>query len=93
MNLFKYLFLALLSFTPFNEALVVPRSSIPTTDYDVLIIGGGPAGLAALSGLARVRRKTMMLDSAEYRNGETRHMHDVIGNDGELTKTICMIRF
>ncbi|CAN8096475.1 unnamed protein product [Discula destructiva] len=49
---------------------------------DAIIVGGGPAGLSALSGLARVRRKAVLIDSGEYRNGATRHMHDVIGFDG-----------
>ncbi|KAK0659833.1 putative thioredoxin reductase [Lasiodiplodia hormozganensis] len=50
--------------------------------YDVIIVGGGPSGLGALSGLARVRRKVLLIDSAEYRNAQTRHMHDVLGFDG-----------
>ncbi|KAL7623332.1 hypothetical protein AAE478_007013 [Parahypoxylon ruwenzoriense] len=50
--------------------------------YDAVIIGGGPSGLSALSGLARVRRNVLLIDSGEYRNGPTRHMHDVIGFDG-----------
>ncbi|KAF4540546.1 Sulphydryl oxidase [Lasiodiplodia theobromae] len=50
--------------------------------YDVIIVGGGPSGLGALSGLARVRRKVLLIDSAEYRNAHTRHMHDVLGFDG-----------
>ncbi|XXH03416.1 hypothetical protein Hte_009818 [Hypoxylon texense] len=50
--------------------------------YDAIIIGGGPSGLSALSGLARVRRSALLIDSGEYRNGPTRHMHDVIGFDG-----------
>jgi heterodisulfide reductase subunit A-like polyferredoxin len=54
-----------------------------TEAWDVVVIGGGPAGLSATSGLARVRRNVLMLDSGEYRNGPTRHMHDVIGNDGK----------
>ncbi|KAJ2983609.1 hypothetical protein NUW58_g6221 [Xylaria curta] len=50
--------------------------------YDAVIVGGGPAGLSAVSGLARVRRKVLLIDSGEYRNDPTRHMHDVIGADG-----------
>ncbi|KAJ8121848.1 hypothetical protein ONZ43_g1804 [Nemania bipapillata] len=53
-----------------------------STTYDAVIVGGGPAGLSALSGLARVRRNVLLIDSGEYRNDPTRHMHDVIGNDG-----------
>ncbi|KPM41813.1 hypothetical protein AK830_g4755 [Neonectria ditissima] len=50
--------------------------------YDAIIVGGGPAGLSALSGLARVRRNVLLIDSGEYRNAPTRHMHDVLGFDG-----------
>lgn len=53
-----------------------------TTSYEVIIIGGGPSGLSALSGLARVRRNALLIDSAEYRNAETRQIHDLIGSDG-----------
>ncbi|KAI2630102.1 sulphydryl oxidase [Xylaria nigripes] len=50
--------------------------------YDAIVVGGGPAGLSAVSGLARVRRNVLLIDSGSYRNDPTRHMHDVIGNDG-----------
>lgn len=63
----------------------VSAASIPETDYDVIVVGGGPAGLSALSGLSRVRRKTALFDSHEYRNDPTREMHDVIGNDGTVS--------
>jgi thioredoxin reductase len=52
------------------------------TVWDAIIVGGGPAGLAALSSLARVRRNVLLIDSGEYRNAPTRHMHDVLGFDG-----------
>lgn len=62
--------------------------ALPSTDFDAIIVGGGPSGLAALSGLARVRRNVLLVDSGEYRNGATRHLHDLIGNDGTfLQKT------
>ncbi|TWU79064.1 hypothetical protein ED733_008611 [Metarhizium rileyi] len=54
----------------------------PQIDHDAIIVGGGPAGLAALSALARVRRNALLVDSGVYRNGPTRHMHDVLGFDG-----------
>ena len=63
-----------------GAAAIAPRDA-PT--YDAIIIGGGPSGLSALSGLARVRRNVLLIDSGEYRNGPTRHMHDVLGYDGE----------
>ncbi|KAF2211461.1 hypothetical protein CERZMDRAFT_98350 [Cercospora zeae-maydis SCOH1-5] len=52
------------------------------TNYDVVVVGGGPAGLSAASSLARVRRSVLLIDSADYRNQYTRHVHDVIGSDG-----------
>lgn len=61
---------------------VTPATAVPAVDYDSIIVGGGPAGLSALSGLSRVRNTALLFDNGEYRNGLTRHMHDVIGNDG-----------
>lgn len=43
----------------------IPESSLPA--YDVIIVGGGPAGLSAASALGRVRRSALLIDSAEYR--------------------------
>ncbi|KAF2965042.1 hypothetical protein GQX73_g8549 [Xylaria multiplex] len=67
-------------------AVLINTAPIPLSytliDYDVIIVGGGPAGLAALSALARVRRNALLIDSGEYRNTPTRLMHDVIGFDG-----------
>ncbi|KAL7785263.1 hypothetical protein V8C37DRAFT_320778 [Trichoderma ceciliae] len=64
----------------------VPTKSIlqpaVLADYDAIIVGGGPAGLSAASGLARVRRNVLLVDSGDYRNAPTRHVHDVIGFDG-----------
>ncbi|KAF5532061.1 thioredoxin reductase [Fusarium napiforme] len=59
-----------------------PELSSLTTDYEVIVVGGGPSGLAALSSLGRIRRKALMIDSAQYRNAPTRLMHDVAGFDG-----------
>ncbi|KAI0156772.1 putative thioredoxin reductase [Xylariaceae sp. FL1272] len=61
---------------------LTPQAFDNSTFYDAIVVGGGPSGLSALSGLARVRRNVLLIDSGEYRNGPTRHMHDVIGSDG-----------
>jgi thioredoxin reductase len=42
---------------------------------DGLIIGGGPAGLAAALTFARTRGTAIVFDSREYRNEGIKHMH------------------
>lgn len=54
------------------------NSSAPA---DVLIIGGGPAGLGAALALSRQMYNTILIDSGKYRNDATSHMHNVPGWD------------
>jgi thioredoxin reductase len=51
-------------------------------NYDVVVIGGGPAGLQATLTLARVHRTVLMVDSGTYRNDPATHMHNVVTHDG-----------
>ncbi|KAE8552202.1 hypothetical protein EYB25_006096 [Talaromyces marneffei] len=53
----------------------------PTTLFDALIIGAGPAGLSAATGLARQLHTTAVFNSSVFRNGKTKHMHNVVGWD------------
>jgi thioredoxin reductase len=57
-------------------------TSFDRTDYDAIVIGGGPAGLQATLTLARVHRRVLMLDSGRYRNDPASHMHNVVTQDG-----------
>lgn len=50
--------------------------------YDVLIIGGGPAGLNAAMILGRSRRKVAVFDSGEPRNRWARNMNGFLSSDG-----------
>jgi len=61
-----------------------PTSEHPTSaqHYDVVVVGGGPAGLQATLTLARVHRRVLMLDSGRYRNDPAGHMHNVVTHDG-----------
>jgi thioredoxin reductase len=51
-------------------------------NYEVAVIGGGPAGLQATLTLARVHRRVLMVDSGRYRNDPAAHMHNVVTHDG-----------
>ncbi|RSN69968.1 MULTISPECIES: NAD(P)/FAD-dependent oxidoreductase [Actinomadura] len=49
---------------------------------EVLIIGGGPAGLSAALVLARARRRVTVVDSGEPRNATVAHMQGFLSRDG-----------
>lgn len=57
------------------------RGHRPET-VDVVIIGGGPAGLQAALTLGRMHRKVLLVDSGDYRNAAARHMHNLVTLDG-----------
>jgi thioredoxin reductase len=50
--------------------------------YDAVVIGGGPAGLQAALTLGRMHRRTLLLDSGEYRNAPAEHLHNFVTHDG-----------
>ncbi|MDI6100967.1 bifunctional NAD(P)/FAD-dependent oxidoreductase/class I SAM-dependent methyltransferase [Actinoplanes sp. NEAU-A12] len=50
--------------------------------YDVVVVGGGAAGLSGALALARSRRSVLVLDSGEPRNAPAAHMHNFLGRDG-----------
>ena len=51
-------------------------------DYDVTIVGGGPAGLSAALILARACRSAIVFDAARPRNAVVPHLHGLLSRDG-----------
>jgi thioredoxin reductase len=52
-----------------------------TAPRDCVVIGGGPAGLAAATWLARYRRDVVVVDSREYRAEAVDSSHGYLGRD------------
>lgn len=50
--------------------------------YDVLIIGGGPAGLSAALALGRARRRVLLCDAGPRRNATAAQIHNFVTRDG-----------
>jgi len=50
--------------------------------YDVLVIGGGAAGLSATLLLARARRRVLLVDAGQQRNLPAAGVHGFVGNEG-----------
>lgn len=50
--------------------------------YDVMIVGGGPAGLAAALTLGRARKNVLLCDSGPRRNRLAEHIHNFVTRDG-----------
>ncbi|UVJ39699.1 NAD(P)/FAD-dependent oxidoreductase [Arthrobacter sp. CJ23] len=59
--------------------------------YDVVIVGGGAAGLSAALVLSRARRKVLVVDSGAPRNAPAPHMHGFLSRDGMPPRELLAI--
>src|SRR5215470_7142269 len=51
-------------------------------NYDVVVVGGGAAGLNGALALARSRRSVLVVDAGDPRNAPAGHVHNFLSRDG-----------
>ena len=61
----------------------------PSTEFDVIVIGGSYAGLSAAMQLARARRRVLVVDAGQRRNRYATHSHGFLGQDGREAAAIA----
>ncbi|GAB3713752.1 NAD(P)/FAD-dependent oxidoreductase [Nocardiopsis oceani] len=54
----------------------------PTRAFEVVVVGGGAAGLSGALTLARARRSVLVVDAGRPRNAPARGVHAFLGNEG-----------
>ena len=55
---------------------------VGTSDWDVIIVGAGPAGLTAALVLGRMRRSVLLVDTDDPAHAVSEGVHNVLGHDG-----------
>lgn len=73
--------------TPGAPGVPDSHAATPTREggaprYDVLVVGGGAAGLSGATALARARRSVLVVDAGEPRNAPAAHVHAYLSRDG-----------
>jgi len=61
------------------------------TDYDVVIVGAGCAGLSAALVLGRCRRRVLVCDGGQPRNAPSTGVHTFLSRDGILPQELLRI--
>ena len=67
--------------SPDPSAVVSPEVT-GVSSSDVVIVGGGAAGLSAALVLGRARRRVTVVDAGQPRNAPAAHMQGFLGSDG-----------
>ncbi len=76
-----------LSFNPFIEN----KGMNDRKQFDIIIIGGSYAGLAAAMALGRALRNVLVIDSGKPCNRQTPHSHNFLTQDGKTPKEISTL--
>ncbi|MFG3706533.1 NAD(P)/FAD-dependent oxidoreductase [Micromonospora sp. NPDC047670] len=58
------------------------RESSVRETYDVVVVGGGAAGLSGALALTRARRSVLVVDAGEPRNAPAGHVHNYLAREG-----------
>ncbi|GAB2325552.1 NAD(P)/FAD-dependent oxidoreductase [Streptomyces griseoincarnatus] len=58
------------------------EQNLTDSRYDVVVVGGGAAGLSAALVLGRARHRTLVVDAGEPRNAPSAHMQGYLSRDG-----------
>jgi thioredoxin reductase len=62
-----------------DEALLDEKAR--SEKYDVVVVGGGPAGLSAGLALGRARRSVLVVDAGNPRNAPAGHVHNYLARE------------
>jgi thioredoxin reductase len=65
-----------------RRTLPIEVIAMDAQPYDVVVIGGGAAGLSAALVLGRARRRVAVIDAGAPRNAPAAHMHGFLSRDG-----------
>jgi thioredoxin reductase/2-polyprenyl-3-methyl-5-hydroxy-6-metoxy-1,4-benzoquinol methylase len=58
------------------------RGAAVEEQYDVVVVGGGAAGLSGALTLSRARRSVLVVDNGTPRNAPAGHVHNYLGREG-----------
>lgn len=65
-----------------TKSTTVDVSKRDVPKYDVIVVGGGAAGLSGAKNLARARRSVLVVDDGQPRNAPAGHIHNYLAREG-----------
>lgn len=57
------------------------KTDLEARTYDVVVVGGGAAGLSGALALGRARRSVLVVDAGDPRNAPAGHVHNYLGRE------------